>query len=86
MAFRADGKVARLCPTKGYTYIRLALAAGVTAPEDGYFKLDQTHPNYNALYSLALLAAVNRYTLTIRTESDITPSQCALVLYMWVDW
>jgi hypothetical protein len=86
MAIRADGKVARLYPTKGYTYIRLALAAGVAAPEDGYFKLDQTHPNYNALYSLALLAAVNRYTLTIRTESDITPSEYAVVRYMWVDW
>ena len=55
-------------------------------PKDGYFQLDQTHPNYNALYSLALLAAVNKYTLTIRTEGDITPSEPALVFYMWVDW
>ena len=86
MANRVAGKVVRLYPTKGGTYIKLALAAGVPEPKDGYFELDEKHPNYNALYSLALLAAVNRYTLTIRTERDITPTEHAVVAYMVVDW
>ena len=44
------------------------------------------HANYNALYSLALAAAVNRLTLSIRATKDITPTEEAEVQYMVIDW
>lgn len=65
--------------------IRLAIPPE-QAPKAGYFKLLLDHPNYHALYSLALTAAVNRYPLTIRTEEDITSDATAIVNYMVVDW
>lgn len=65
--------------------IRLDLPAE-GAPQHGYFKLELDHPNYYALYSLALTAAANRLPLQIRTEEDITPEAIAIVNYMVVDW
>jgi hypothetical protein len=88
MAIRATATVERLYvrpePDAG-TNIRLALPAA-EAPKDGYFRLELDHPNYFALYSLALSAAINRYPLQIRTKADISPAETALVEYMVVDW
>ena len=83
MAVRTEGKVARLYVTGGRTYIRLH---GGLKPKYGYFRLDKTHSNYNALYSLALSAAINRYPLQIRTKARITGTNFADVQYMVVDW
>lgn len=84
------GRVTRLYVTRssaneGITFIRLGIPTA-EQPKDGYFQLNQSHPNYNALYSLALAAAINGYRLTIRTESDITSNEYAVVRYMTVDW
>ena len=83
--YRVNGMVERIYPSEGGTYIRLDIPAA-ERPKDGYFRLDTSHANYNALYSLALVAAVNRYRLTIRTKNDITPTEHAEVAYMVVDW
>ena len=84
------GRVTRLYVTRsssnqGITFIRLGIPTS-DQPKDGYFQLNQSHANYNALYSLALSAAINGYKLRIRTESDITPTEYATVRYMTVDW
>jgi hypothetical protein len=84
------GKVSRLYVTRseeneGITYVRLDIPEA-DAPKKGYFQLNQRHPNYNALYSLALTAATNGYELNIRTEKEITPDEYAIVWYMTVDW
>jgi len=84
MAHRVTGKVERLYVTAGNCYIRLQGIADL--PLDRYFELRQSHQNYNALYSLALAAAINRYDLTIRTIGEIDPSRFAGVRYMVVDW
>jgi hypothetical protein len=55
-------------------------------PQDNYFELHQTHSNYAALYSLALMAAANRRPLLIRTVNDIRASERAVVQYLVVDW
>jgi len=90
MAVQAKGKVKRLYPsyetTKGKTFIRLELPASAAAPKDGYFFIETSHPNYNALYSLALVAAVNRYQLEVRTAEDISNRDYGKVEYMVVDW
>jgi hypothetical protein len=85
MAIRAIGRVLRIYTSKGVTYIRLDVPTSLQ-PKDGYFALRQAHINYNALYSLALAAAVNGYDLQIRTEQEITPTEYADVWYMVVDW
>jgi hypothetical protein len=90
MAVQATGRVRRIYPSyqaaNARTYIALELPAAATAPKDGYFVLESAHPNYNALFSLALVAAVNRYDLTIRAAADITSQAHATVDYMVVDW
>lgn len=87
MAFRVGGKVQRLYVTSGRVFIRLSGIPAADTPKDGYFQLSQDHPNYDALYSLALTAAVNRLPLQIRIiGNDIDPSQVADVAYMVVDW
>jgi hypothetical protein len=89
MAYFITGRVTRLYVTEdesgGVAFIRLQVPAD-EQPKDGYFQLNQSHPNYNALYSLALSAAINRYLLTIRTSGDVTPTEYAEVRYMVVDW
>jgi hypothetical protein len=84
MANRATGRVERIY-THEDVYIRLNVAANLR-PKDGYFRLRPQHNNYNLLYSLALVAAVNGYALQIRTEQEITSAAYATVLYMVVDW
>jgi hypothetical protein len=86
MAQGASGRVSRIYPHEELTYVSLeGLDPGVT-PKDGYFLLRKSHPNYNALYSLALVAAVNRYVLQIRTRAEITNQEYGEVAYMVVDW
>lgn len=84
------GKVSRLFVTRspeneGITNIRLDIPEA-EQPKDSYFKLFQRHPNYNALYALALTAATNGYELRVRTDDPITPDTFAVVRYMTVDW
>jgi hypothetical protein len=57
------------------------------APKN-YFALLKSHSNYNALYALAVAAAVNRYNLHIRTVNNIDPSsdEDAEISYFVVDW
>ena len=83
MTVRVSGKVTRLYVTDGVVYIRLD---GQPTPLDGYYRLDGTHSNYNALYALALSAAINGYRLQIRTVADVTPTAHGVVRYMVVDW
>jgi hypothetical protein len=86
MVFRVSGQVNRLFVSDGHCYIRIDDPEVV--PKDGLFDLQQDHPNYNALYSLALSAAVNRYSLQIRTRGDIDPEADGYppVSYLVVDW
>lgn len=87
MAFRVAGKVSRIYATSDQVFIRLTDLPPADTPKDGYFRLAQSHLNYDALYSLALTAAVNRYDLSIRiTGDDIVPTAVPDVAYMVVDW
>ena len=85
MAHRATGKVTRLYVRAERTKIRLEVPVDLQ-PAENYFSLELAHPNYNALYSLALSAAVNGYPLQIRTTGEITPNETANVEYMVVEW
>jgi len=81
------GRVERLYVTEGVTNIRLRGIPVSEQPAENYFRLQQGHPNYNALYSLALAAAINGYELHIRVRGgDLTPGEEARVHYLFVDW
>ena len=83
----AIGKVSRIYANKSGAFIRLSgLPPQDTPGGEHYFELRNAHPNFNALYSLALVAAANQYKLWIRTESDISSKGNAVVHYMVVDW
>ena len=86
MANNLTGRVSRLFTRTIGTSIRLLVPPGTVQPLDGYFTLRLTHPNYNALYSLALAAAVNRYDLRIRAQTEINPAEEADVSYLVVNW
>lgn len=86
MANFVTGKVSRVYATKGQTFVKLAGLTSNVSPKDGYFKLQKSHDNYNALYSLLLSAATNRLSLSIRTVDEISSSEHAVVAYMVVDW
>jgi len=85
MAMRATGKVIRLFTHSRASFIRLDIPLE-TGPKNGYFVLKLDNKNYNALYSLVLAAAANRWPLTIRTAADIVPAETAEILYLVVDW
>lgn len=88
----ARGKVSRVYTTvgengEGMTFIRLAdLPPEQTPGPDRYFGVGTSHPNYNALYSLILVAATNGYDLQVRTEQDINAQSNARIRYLVVDW
>jgi hypothetical protein len=84
MPNRVNGKVTRIYPNEDGCYIRMNYAGD--KPKDEYFHLSKTHGNYNSLYSLAVVAAVNRYTLSIRTRQEIVSTEHGEVVYMVVDW
>ena len=86
MANRARGPVTRLFARTDGLWIRIDAGAD-PIPPDGYFQLQLKHPNYNALYSLALAASANRWPLLIRIEgeADISPDRAAIVNYFVVD-
>lgn len=82
---KVSGTVQRIYADSDGAFIKLKDPEA--EPKDGYFRLERrSHANYNALYSLALAAAINRYTLQTRTARNISEFSHADVLYMVVDW
>jgi hypothetical protein len=92
MAFRFSGQVDRLYVRGGTPNVgcmirlRDVTPADATLPQDGYFYLDRDNTNYDALYSLALLAANGRHRLQVRTIGDAVPTEPAPISYLVVDW
>jgi hypothetical protein len=86
MADRATAKVTELYVTENQTFITLDLPAE-TAPVNRQFELLMSDPNYNAMYSLALAAAANRWPLTIRVKGgDVQAADGVRIEYVTVNW
>lgn len=88
MANRVIGKVTLISVQDEATLIRLDVdkSNGPERPLQGLYKLLNTDPNFNARYTLALTAAVNRLPLLIRTRGDIDPTQHSGIRFMLVTW
>jgi hypothetical protein len=69
MATRLEGKVKTLIADRAGAFIELDNDPKL-GPKGNIWQLAKNHENYNALYSLALAAAANRWPLTIRIAGD----------------
>ena len=85
---RATGRVTTLYPDKPGCYIKIDYdpPVGESKPKDELFFIEKSHENYNSLYSLAVVAAVNGYPLQIRTTGNIVGSEYPVVSYLVVSW
>jgi hypothetical protein len=84
MGKSVSGRVELLSASAGRTVIRLTDPQHM--PKDGNFKLRLDHPNYNALFSLACMAAMSGKYISIGTEEDIVPDEEADVTYVLLRW
>lgn len=87
MTHRFTSTVSQLYVNSGHCYISLKGIAD--PPKDGLFDLPKSHTNYNALYALALTAAVQGYQLQLRTfgEVEAVPdTEYPRVSYLVVEW
>ena len=87
MAVRVTSTVSQLYVRGEITYIMLDLPPE-HGPKDNLYGLRLDLPNYNALFSLALAAAANRWPLTVRIigPGDISSDKPAFVNYLVVNW
>ncbi len=86
MATRATGKVSQIYVADKIALFRLSDLPTASAPRNNNFELRKSDQNYNALYSLALSAAINRYDLTVETTKAMDAKENAVVKTMWVNW
>ena len=77
----ANGKISRI-----YTHSR-GCEIRIDCHGDDYFLLEKNHSNYNSLYSLVLIAAINRYDIWLRL-GDYNPPEppSNRVVYAVIDW
>lgn len=84
MAKAARGRVNRIYSNKGGSYIRLTDSSH-TLPKDDYFWLPLSHPNYQSVLACCMAGQINKMSVQIRTEADITPAEHADVQYVTLD-
>ena len=87
MAIRNRGRIIAINAAREATAITLDNDPKV-GPKDNAWLLRRSHENYNALFSLALAAAVNRLLVTVRIEGDdqIDPEKEAGIRNLSVTW
>ncbi|MGK6309788.1 hypothetical protein [Variovorax sp. DT-64] len=87
MATRLTGKVVGLGADREGVNIVLDNDPAI-GPKDNQWTLENGHSNFNALFSLALAAAANRWPLVIRIQGDgqIDPAVPASIRNMAVSW
>lgn len=87
MATRLSGRVSVITADRLGAFIELDNDPQL-GPKDNIWRLKLDHTNYNALFSLALTAAANRWPMDIRIEGDepISLDRDAAVRSMGVGW
>ncbi len=87
MAVRVIGTVIRLYADREGAVIALDNDPSL-GPKGNEWRLKLDHSNYNALYSLTLAAAANRWPLSIRIEgsAEIDPEREAAIKLLRVNW
>lgn len=85
MSGSTSGIITRVYNDADGTYFRMNGDDG-PAPKSGYYQLPLAHPNYNAIYSLGLAAAVNKTRIRIRTDDPLSASEHGIVTYLVADY
>jgi hypothetical protein len=87
MAIRMSGRIVELRGERDGTVIILDNPPN-TGPLNNEWLLERNHQNYNALYSLALAAAANRWSITVRIagSAQINFNVAAAVGHLAVGW
>jgi hypothetical protein len=83
---QVNAKVRQIYVVGNSTIIRFQDLKKEDTPKLGNFELKKSHENYNAFYSLALGAAINRVSLLVYTKENITPTKNAEIVEMIVNW
>ncbi len=79
------GQISRLYANYQGAFIRIKYSG--TKPKDDYFFLERDHVNYNSMFSIATVAAVNRYDLIIGVNEDkIDTGTIATVSFVFIDF
>lgn len=87
MTTQVSGQVSNIwVNADGDAVVKLAGLSGTSAPRNSNFNIKRNYRNFNALYSLALSAAINRYNLVILTTKSIKSTENGIVKELWVDW
>ena len=86
MATRASGRIVDIRLQRDQAMVTLDTPNG--GPKDNLWTLPTSHPNYNAIYSLCLAAAANRWSITfwIAGSGDIDPNEPAEMRNAAVGW
>jgi hypothetical protein len=83
------GKIARIYPEPAGVYFRFGgLPSEVQtamSPTNGYYFIPMSHPNYKALVDLLYLAAEHGWNLNARTQTTLSASGSAEVIYLVQD-
>ena len=82
MAVAVRGKVTKLYPQENGCYLKIDASP---KPKDGFFWIGLNHPNYNSLFSIAVVAFVNNYELQVRAKAEINSNEHASVSYVTID-
>jgi hypothetical protein len=80
------GKVKRLYPNQEKTFFQLTEGKTAMNPKSGYYYIEKSHSNYQALIDLLYLAAEHRWTLYVRTQPRLDSDGHAEVIYLVVDF
>lgn len=83
---RLTAQIAQIYVRQDEVHLKLDVP-NESSPQDGLFTLRPDRPNHNAMYSLALAAAANRWPITVKVEGDeLDPDKPAFVDYLQVNW
>ncbi len=82
MSNAVRGKVTTLYANENGCYIAID---ATPKPKSGLFWLPTSHPNYNSLYSLAVVAYVNDYDLQVRNKNNIVSTDHGSIQYVTID-
>jgi hypothetical protein len=80
------GRIGRLYPDDGGVYFRLVGGKTDMNPTSGYYRLEVTHANYNAMLCLLYLAANMAQSINVETAPNLSADGFAIVSYFYVDF
>jgi len=80
------GKIPHLYPHRGGVYFRLGGGQTMMEPQQGYYFLKTSHPNYQAMCDLLYKTGEKRWKIGVGTQHELDKNGFAVVEYMVVNF